>query len=733
MPMSAHSPAAIVRVALDVPLDRLFDYIAPVALPTDIGRRVQVPFGTRQLVGVILQITDHSDLPSHRLKSVGAIDRETPPLPGDLLTLLAFCARYYHHPVGEVVLGVLPTSWRQSHVTVARPGYRLTAAGRAVALDTLPTNATVQRQVLQKLQTVEWLSPAHSREISPHAAAALKVLVRRSWVVPCMAPPPHLPAASLAVPLLNADQQQAVAAMLAKPAVFAPWLLHGITGSGKTEVYLRLIDAVVANGGQVLVLAPEINLTPQLESRFRHRFPQLTLVTLHSALTDSERLRAWQAARDGDADIVLGTRLAVFTPMPRLQHIIVDEEHDASYKQQEGLRYSARDVAVFRAKQQNIPVVLGSATPSLESYHNTLTGRYQRVTLGTRAVTNAHLPDVHLIDSRRYRPDHGLSAPLLAALGARLARGEQSLLFLNRRGYAPVLMCRVCGWLSTCSRCSGRLVLHLRQQALCCHHCGHEAHVPAVCPDCGKGDLVAVGHGTQRIEERLAEHFPAARILRIDRDSTRRKHAMGELLARAHRQEVDILVGTQMLAKGHDFDNLTLVGVIDPDGALYSADFRAAERLFAQLMQVAGRAGRREIRGEVLIQTAFPGHPLYLALRRHDYTAFAEALLAEREQTGFPPFCHQALLRAEAHQRDKVLDFLMVAADTARCFGGPVTVYDPVVATMQRIAGKERAQLLVQSDSRRALHALLGRWMVALRALNSRRVRWSLDVDPLEW
>ncbi|HCA27362.1 MAG TPA: primosomal protein N' [Betaproteobacteria bacterium] len=600
-------------------------------------------------------------------------------------------------------------------------------------MDGLPANATIQRQVLRALQAAGWLSPAHSREISPRAAAALRALAQRGWAEPC-AEPPSVPSASPPPPVaLNTEQHQAVAAILAEPAAFASWLLHGITGSGKTEVYLRLIDDTVARGGQVLVLAPEISLTPQLEDRFRRRFPQHTLVTLHSALNDGERLRAWRTARDGGAAIVLGTRLAVFTPMPRLKCIIVDEEHDSSYKQQEGLRYSARDVAVFRAKQLNIPVVLGSATPSLESYHHTITGRYRRLTLGERAVANARPPDVHLIDSRRHRPDQGLSAPLLAALGARLARGEQSLLFLNRRGYAPVLMCGACGWLSTCSRCTGRLVLHLRQQALRCHHCGHEARVPVACPDCGNTDLIAVGHGTQRIEERLAAHFPAARILRIDRDSTRRKHAMSELLARAHGGEADILVGTQMLAKGHDFGNLTLVGVLNPDGALHSADFRASERLFAQLMQVAGRAGRREARGEVLIQTAFPAHPLYVALQRHDYAAFAETLLAERELTGFPPFCHQALLRAEAHRLDTALDFLTAAAGAARRLGGAATVYDPVAAVMQRIAGKERAQLLVQSNSRRALHALLGPWVHALRSLDNRKVRWSLDVDPLEW
>ena len=453
-------------------------------------------------------------------------------------------------------------------------------------------------------------------------------------------------------------------------------------------------------------------------------------MSLHSGLNETERLRNWLAAQSGKARIVLGTRLAIFTPLPRLGLIVVDEEHDASFKQTEGFCYSARDLAVVRASYRDIPVVLGSATPALETYQNALSGRYTLLELPERI--NGRPPRIGCIALDRRQTEDGLAPRLLEAIAERLARGEQSLIFINRRGYAPVLTCHGCGWLSGCHRCSAQLVLHLPARELHCHHCGHHARVPEACPQCGNPALTPLGQGTQRVESALARHFPQARILRIDRDSTRRKHAWAHMRERIRAQEVDILVGTQILAKGHDFPHLALVGVLNADGMLYSADFRASERLYALLTQVAGRAGRREAQGEVLIQTEFPEHPLYAALRAQDLAHFAHVLLAERQQARFPPFVHQALLRAEAPQLATALEFLENAKQKGRELDTQVELYDPVPATMVRLAGRERAQLLVQSASRSELHAFLRKWRERLAAEKSNPARWALDIDPIE-
>jgi len=529
---------------------------------------------------------------------------------------------------------------------------------------------------------------------------------------------------------LNDEQADAVRKIVGHQG-FQVDLLHGITGSGKTEVYLQAIAATLAAGRQALVLVPEINLTPQLEGRFRSRFPGLEIAALHSGIADGERAAAWVRAARGEARIVLGTRLAVFTPMPQLGLIVVDEEHDASYKQQEGLRYSARDVAVMLAKRMDVPVVLGSATPSLESWHNAAVGRYQMLPLRRRAAAGAEPPSWRLIQTRRQPMTEGLHPATLGAISERLARREQTLLFINRRGYAPVMHCGECGWLAACTRCSARLTVHLREGRLRCHHCGDEQRIPQACPGCGNTDIKPLGHGTQRLEDVLAARFPHARVLRIDRDSTRRKGSFEAALKAIHDGRVDILVGTQMLAKGHDFPKLTLVAILGADSGLYSSDFRAAERLYAQLAQVAGRAGRAEHPGEVLIQTDFHDHPLYQTLTHDNYAAFAATELAERQRAGFPPFLHQAVLRAEAHLLEEAIQFLTEAArlvpeDPA------VTVWDPVAASMARLAGRERAQLLVQSPFRPRLQATLSEWMLRLRSQKAGRVRWSLDVDPLE-
>ena len=533
------------------------------------------------------------------------------------------------------------------------------------------------------------------------------------------------------MPVLNPAQQEAAAA-IGQAQGFAPLLLWGVTGSGKTEVYLQACAQVLARDpqAQILILVPEINLTPQLEGNIRARFPGAMLATLHSSLSEGERMLHWLAAHQGHARIVLGTRLAILASLPNLKLIVIDEEHDPSYKQQEGLRYSARDLAVWRARQLDIPIVLGSATPSLETWHHAQSGRYKRLELRERAVRDAVLPRVRLVDLERDRPRDGLTGDLLAALRARLERGEQSLLFLNRRGYAPVISCDACGWISNCTRCTSFMVLHKLEHRLRCHHCSLELRIPRHCPTCGNVDLQPLGRGTQRIEEGLQAMFPEARVLRIDADSTRRKGSAQEAFDTVHRGEVDILIGTQMVAKGHDFKNLTLVGILNPDTALFSQDYRAAERLFAQLMQVAGRAGRAGgAPSDVLVQTRYASHPLYGALVRHDYERFAGGQLAERREAGLPPFMYQALLRAEARELATAIAFLEQARD---CLPSEtILINDPIPMTMTRVHNVDRAQLLVESSSRPALQAFLREWVELLRAMKP-RVKWSLEVDPLD-
>ncbi|MGZ5082255.1 MAG: primosomal protein N' [Usitatibacter sp.] len=518
---------------------------------------------------------------------------------------------------------------------------------------------------------------------------------------------------------------------------FHPVLLQGVTGSGKTEVYLRLIARTLAAGRQALMLVPEIGLTPQFEQHVRARFPDARLVAAHSHLNEGERAAAWLAAQAGAAHIVLGTRLAVLLPFARLGLIVVDEEHDPSYKQQEGLRYSARDIAVRRAQRLGIPVILGSATPSLESYANARDGRYALATLTKRAASGAAMPSIRTVDTRADRPQEGFTHALVTAIRARLAKSEQSLIFLNRRGFAPVLFCRACSWHSSCARCSANLVMHLGAREMRCHHCGHRERIPAACPGCGGTDLAPIGQGTQRVEETLATLFPEARIARVDRDSTSRRGSLRGVLEKVRKGEIDILVGTQMLAKGHDYPGLTLVGVLEADGALFSADFRASERLFSQLVQVSGRAGRAEAAGEVLIQTDFPGHPLYAAVARQDYASFAEGALEERRIAGFPPFTHLALLRAESKRTGEAQAFLKLAARIGKRLAAGaqdagIEVFDPVPAPLERKAGYERAQLLVRAASRGALQPFLHAWKAQLLDKGGRHVRWSLDVDPQE-
>ncbi|MBI1284188.1 MAG: primosomal protein N' [Thiobacillus sp.] len=716
--------SSILQVALDTPLHRLFDY----RLPDDMGNvppgsLVEIPFGRTRQVGVALGETADSSIGTDKLRNVIRVLDDRPALSPAILRLAKFCADYYHYPLGAILLASLPPRLKNAAPFVAdTPWLMLTDAGR---LADPPARARAQRTLLDALKVApQSRDQLRAQKQGRHAAT----LVTAGWAAWTRVPP-QASAPLQTTPPPPATPEQFAALEHLRPALahFKVHLIHGVTGSGKTELYLRLIDAVLAQGRQSLVLIPEIALTPQLEMHFRKRFPGRRIATLHSGLGEGARTENWLAAPD--CDVLLGTRLSVFAPLPRLGLIVVDEEHDASFKQQDGLRYSARDVAIARAKQRDVPVVLGSATPSLESYAQTLNGRYQLVELKQRAISAAQLPAIELVDLKHIPVDNGLTRPAVQALADTLARGEQSLVFLNRRGYAPALYCPSCAWVSPCPRCSARLVLHRTSHRLKCHHCGFETRIPAECPSCGNPDLKALGQGTQRLEETLTTLLPAARIRRIDRDSMRPR-AWAELGDAVHGGEVDILVGTQMLAKGHDFPNMTLALILDTDGALYSPDFRATERLFAQLMQVAGRAGRADKPGRVLIQTAFPDHPLFRYLQRHDYAGYARALLAERRQLELPPITRQVLLRAEATTMDAALAFLQRAAALAPD-AADVSVFSATPAPMARVANLERAQLLIQSASRAALQAFVRDWRPQLDTIRPRVARWSLDVDPL--
>ena len=723
----------IVRVALDVPLSKLFDYSLGNDISISPGQRVLVSFGRKEMVGVAIECVASSALLAERIKPVLRVLDDTPAMPDELLGLLHFCSDYYHYPLGATVLAALPSRLRIKRAIAIQEEmqYVLSSSGCALDLILLPKRKVVQHRILAALR-LGALSIAQVRALSSSGVSALKGLLDAGWVETRAVASIHDTSTFSDTHTLTLEQQQAVD-LIATTVCFSCILLHGITGSGKTEVYVHAMNRILQQGGQVLLLVPEINLTPQLENYFRGRLPDVELVSLHSGLSDDERMRNWLHAQSGRARIVLGTRLAVFAPLPRLALVIVDEEHDASFKQQDGLRYSARDVAIFRASQRDVPIVLGSATPSLESYYNAQSGRYKMLRLTQRAVTQAKLPTINCINIGNVAMQHGLSEPLMKALSERLQRGEQSLIFVNRRGYAPVLMCSACGWMSGCTNCAGKLVLHLKDGRLRCHHCGHQERVPQACPSCGNTDLQPIGVGTQRIESMLRESFPGARILRVDRDSTRNKGAWQVMRQQIQDNAVDILVGTQMLAKGHDFPNLTLVGVVNPDSALYSNDFRASEKLFSQLTQVAGRAGRADKPGQVLIQTAFPEHPLFNSLQRHDYDAWAKTLVDERKSAGFPPFVYQVLLRAEAKSEPHVYSFLGRAREDAIKLAMPVDVYSVVPAVMPRRANHFLAQLLVQSEARKSLQQFLREWYPLLGVLADNKLRWSLDIDPMDF
>lgn len=726
----------ICQVAIPTPLARLFDYRIPAnsVIPA-VGARVRVPFGRRaNVVGVVMGHAGTSEIPEARLRPISQVLDVEPLFPPAVLDLLTWASGYYHHALGEVLHTALPVRLRQGHAAeiAGQIIWALTAEGAAIDIES--KRAPVQRRLLAALRSAPGgLNGEALAQHTPRWAAAIKSLQAKGWAAATRRDCPEPPGNRQLRPAhaLNAAQQ-AVFQAIDGASGFQAFLLHGVTGSGKTEVYLQAVARVIDAGRAALVLVPEIGLTPQLVARFHERFA-LPLAVLHSGLNDVERAGAWLMARAGKARIVLGTRSAVFTPLPRLGLIVVDEEHDASYKQQDGFRYSARDVAIMRAHRDDVPIVLGSATPSLESIHHARTGMYRGLELVERAGS-ARLPEVQLLDMRRLTAEDGVSQPLRVALAQCLERGEQSLLFLNRRGFSPVWMCHDCGWVAPCVRCDARLTFHRSSARLRCHHCGAESKLPLACPTCQGTRLHPLGEGTERVEAALGRLYPGARVVRIDRDTTRRKGALEESFKRVHAGEADILVGTQMLSKGHDFPGVTLVGVLNADQGLYSADFRAGERLFQQIVQVSGRAGRAERPGRVLIQTYHPDHPLFAALVQQDYQRFADYALAERREADYPPFQYLALLRAESTSPTTALAFLHTARRLAQAARpDEVTVLEPVASPMERRAGRYRAQLLVQSPKRGPLHTFLDRWLPRLsQAKQGRKVRWSLDVDPLD-
>ncbi len=726
----------ILKVAVPAPIRTLFDYLPPANTDKELlqpGIRVRVPFGKKSQIGLLVRQETNSDIAPKRLRPMLEVLDSQPLFRETDLALLAWAARYYHHPIGEVFASALTEHLRRGKAAniQSQPTHlSLTQA----ANDCFPSqlkNAPRQYALYKILKTNNGTIAGEAlRSLSWNWRPAAKGLAAKGLLefTEIESPRPD-PTTQTITP--NTAQQQAIDTITAHLGQFAAFLLEGVTGSGKTEVYLRVIEQVLARGQQVLMLFPEIALTPQLQARFRSYF-NTPVGVYHSGLNSNERLNTWLKFRYGNLPLLLGTRSATFVPMARPGLIVLDEEHDPSFKQQDGFRYNARDVAIKRAHLNNIPVILGSATPSLESLHNALSGRYQHLHLPERAGS-AQSPRMKLVDIRSQSLSGGFAQSTRETMRAALQRKEQILIFLNRRGYAPVMVCNHCGWVATCPRCDAKKVVHLQERRIRCHHCGHEQPLPNHCPDCGSTQLRSLGQGTQRVEETLAGLFPGAKITRIDRDSTRLKGALEKHLWAACQGEIDILLGTQMLAKGHHFPNVTLAVVLDADSGIYSTDYRASEQMAQLITQVAGRSGRAKKPGEVLIQTRFPDHPLLHSLLNEGYRGFAHQALRERQEAGLPPFSYQTLLRAEASKPETSDEFLTQTARLAHALPGKdVLILGPAPAPMPKRAGYYRSQLLLQAPSRSILHKLLDAWIPKIEKLpQARRVRWSLDVDPI--
>jgi primosomal protein N' (replication factor Y) len=728
---------AIVRVALDTPLRRLFDYLPARdghAEPQP-GARVRVPFGRQRLVGVVHSWADASELPREKLKALLEVLDDAPVIDAGVMDLVEFAAQYYHHPLGEVAAAALPKLARNGAPARAlTERWFASAAGLAALAGNELHRARRQRELLELLRDQPGTSAEALGESFTDWRTPMRALVRREFVSSAQVPEDAVTTDGSLVrttgPGLSPEQASAVTAIAGAADRFAPFLLHGITGSGKTEVYLHAVERCLRQEQRALVLVPEIGLTPQLVARFRERFA-VEVAVLHSGLTDVERLAAWRQCVSGAARVVLGTRSAVFAPVANLGIVIVDEEHDASFKQHEsGFRYSARDLAIRRAQRARVPIVLGSATPSLETLQNVAAGKYRRLSLPRRAG-QAMPPRAAVIDLRAHAVRAGIATPAVEAMQRHLAAGGQVLVYINRRGYSPTLACTACGWIAPCRDCDARLTVHLGAARLRCHHCGADAPLPAKCPQCGYA-VRHVGQGTERVEETLTSLFPDLPIARLDRDVVRRRGDLESVVSRVASGEARILVGTQMVTKGHDFPNVTLVVVLNADQGLFSTDFRAPERVAQTIIQVAGRAGRGDRPGEVLIQTEYPEHPLLRSLLEAGYDGFARAALAERAAAGWPPFAHVAALRASAGTLPAASDFLRQARALARV-PRAVRLLGPAPAAMAKRAGRYHAQLLLESRERAPLHQALAAWLPGIETLRApRELRWSLDVDPLE-
>ncbi|MGA9572597.1 MAG: primosomal protein N' [Lysobacterales bacterium] len=728
--MQSNSPTTVLKVALPLPLRQLFDYLPNESgMGQCTGQRVLVPFGHRELVGVVVEIASGSDLPAEKLATViDYPDGEQTVLTPEILDLLKWCWRYYKHAPGEVVFNALPPLLRKVKGSIPLPPlqYRLTSEGQARLLEPVG-RIKAQIGLLGKIGCGA-VTESQLRSLTPAWRKTLEKLLEQQWVTSENQRPPKL--APSAGPVLMNEQRLAVDAVVASRGGFHCHLLDGITGSGKTEVYVNVLEQLLDKGGQAMLLVPEIGLTPQLVKQFEERLGFEPVVT-HSGLSEGQRLQAWALARSGLARLVIGTRSALFLPMPDLRMIILDEEHDASFKQQDGFRYSSRDVAVKRAAGRDIPVLLGTATPSLETFSNAANGRYSWHRLRQRA-TGAAEPNWRVLDLLTQTMTAGISSIAMTAIGETLARGEQALIFLNRRGYAPVLLCHECGWHGVCERCDTNMTWHRASRRLLCHHCDSTRPVPVFCPACGADALQGAGEGTEQLEQVLGKAFPDTPLLRFDRDSVSRKGEFERLAGQVKAGESCLLVGTQMLAKGHHFPRVTLVLIVNLDQALYSADFRALERMGQLMVQVAGRSGRDQLAGEVILQTHYPRHESLLTLLESGYEAFAGDICAERRAACLPPFGYQALLRSDAHKKEDVRRFLDQAK---RCFpAGEAAVYGPFPAMMERRSGRTRWYLLVQANKRPALHRQLDEWLLSLQKLRSvRKVRWSVDVDPQEY
>ena len=717
------------RIAVNVPLsDGLLTYSHSEPLPQ--GARVLVPFRNKTVVGIVWETDIAPDMDTARILSVQTAFMEEKPLPQSWRDLLSFTSRYYHYPTGQAVFAALPQGLKETRaVEMPQPPlfYALNEAGRA---QTPPPARFNKKVALWDALLSGGMTMAALKQVNAQAAKLIEDWAEQGWIETTEAATPILRSSEFQ---LNADQQKASDEIQTAFGSFQPFLLYGITGSGKTEVYFDAMAKVLAQGRQVLFLLPEINLTPQLLKRVENRFADVPTAVLHSQMAAGRRTQDYLRAMLGQAKLVIGTRLAVFTPLPDVGLIVVDEEHDGSFKQDNELRYHARDLAVWRAKQSGCPVVLGSATPSLESWHKAQSGAYRLLQLTERAHTAAQLPQVEILNVGRLKLDNGFSPQALQLLKQNFEAGGMSLVYLNRRGFAPALFCGDCGHTFGCPNCSAKMVLHQRARQLRCHHCDHREPIPYKCPDCGNQDLTAVGHGTQRVEETLRAFLPKAAVVRVDRDSTAHKNDWADLYRRIADNEIDILVGTQMLAKGHDFARLNLVIVLNADGSLYSADFRAPERLFAELMQVSGRAGRADKPGKVLIQTQLPEHPVFAAVKAQDYAVFAENELNERQMFAMPPFGFQTAVRADAPRVADAMEFLNAAKETlAPLLPESVSQFGAAPMLMVRLAERERAQIFLESPSRQDLHRAVSLWVQVLQQNRDGKIRWSVDVDVQE-